>query len=156
MTILARAAANPVLMAVADLIEANVTVGVNPIQAGRGEAPPCEPPYVVVEQGPGSTFDGDLSNPEVDYMQVIQVSAVSPNSQVADQIRDDVRQVMKPDDLNAAIGNLGAGVKYKDRRVIHVSIAVDRAAFPAQRGLPQAIFASIDQYEVYHVRKPVP
>lgn len=114
-----------------------------PFPIGDGAAPrsptkdELDPPYAVLYQIPGGTFDGPLDDSQADVILVYQITSVGTTRQQAQVIIDVCRSLMKRE--NITIPNR----KVRDLRHMTPSSGVLR-----DDDLPNPIFYGYDRYEM--------
>lgn len=138
-----RAKLKPVLDACKDVIEANISLGGEAIPVGVDGAPDCDRPYIIVGAVSSPRYTGPINNTEADSNDRIQFTASSPSSDQANWLRDKVREVLTVANLDAAFVANSA-----NRRTLMLILDIPRGTQRDDRGLPEPIFNSIDQYMI--------
>ncbi len=137
---------NALTEAFATVLEA-ISLGATTMLVGRGEAPDCDPPYLVVTTPPGSSFTGPISDPDNDGVSRIQVRAVGTTKEQAELALDKARAAISVSALQAEYAGNG-------RRVIRAFLDIYQGGITEFRGLPDEQFSEVDQYEVYTTPAP--
>jgi len=132
---MARALISPILDAcIAIAKTTNVAVGDN-------VAPDCDKPYIVVSSVSSRRYSGPLSDGEADSNDRIQFASIGETREQADLVRDSVRAALTTAALDAEFTSSGA-----NRRTLELILDIPRGVQRDDRGLPNPIFNSVDQY----------
>ncbi len=137
---MARPKRNPLLVSIYNILSV-ISLGPKDMPVGRGEAPECDPPYLIISSGFGGDFSGPWTDPDADEMARIQITAVGETDEQAAAALDLAREALTRTAL------IAEGVA--DRTVLSVNLDVSRNLLVEQRGLPNPLFSHIDQYLVH-------
>jgi len=139
---MARAKLLPVMQA-CEAVVGTILVGGSAVPVSPANAPDCPKPYIVVTSVSSPRYTGPMSDTEADSADRIQFSCVALSAVQADWLRDKVREVLTTAALDAAFVTLSA-----NRRVLMCILDIPRGVQRDDRGLPEPIFNSIDQYMI--------
>jgi len=128
---------NPLFQAIVNVLE-TVQLGGVGVGVGRGEAPDCSPPYLIVSTGGQSSFEGPWTDPDADADSRIQVTAIGVSDEQSMMMLDLARGVLTFTNLTAE-GVAG-------RKILSVDLNLSRPGLVEQRGIPEPIFSNLDQY----------
>ena len=137
-----RAKLKPVMDACKSVVE-TIPFDGGTIPVGLSVAPDCPRPFVIITSVPSPRYSGPMGAIEADSMDRIQFTATAMNPEQSDWLRDQVREVLTIEALDAQFVSLSA-----NRRVLRVILDIPRGVQRDDRGLPAPIFNSIDQYMI--------
>jgi len=133
-----RPALDPFIQAIITTLQ-TIQLGPTAMEVGDGVAPECDPPYLIVNVGPGGTYSGDMANPESDHIARVIVVAIGETAEMARLALDEARTVMVRETIDDNLAN---------RRVMYAWLDVTRVDVREERGLPDPLFSAVDQYIV--------
>lgn len=111
------------------------------VPVGDNVAPDCDKPYIVVSSVSSRSYTGPLSDGEADSNDRIQFASIGETREQSDLVRDSVRIALTTAALDAEFVTAGA-----NRRVLELMLDIPRGVQRDDRGLPNPIFSSVDQY----------